>query len=500
VSADTVLIANRGEIAVRVIRACRETGRRAVAVYSEVDRDALHVRLADEAVCLGPPAPQASYLDVQKIIAAARRTGADAVHPGYGFLAENAAAAQAIEDSGLTWIGPSPASIAAVGDKLRARQLAREAKVPVIPGSSESLVERAAVEQVARQIGYPLLLKAVGGGGGRGIRLVEQASTLASDLERAMGEAQSAFGQGAVYVERFVSPGRHIEVQILGDGQGNAIHLGERECSLQRRQQKVVEETPSPFVDPELRERMGAAAVALAKAVHYRGAGTVEFLVDPERRFYFLEVNARLQVEHPITEQVTGIDLVRAQLEIAERGAMPFGQDAWQPRGHAIELRVNAEDPLRGFAPSTGLVTGLRLPAGPFVRVDTALQEGDEVTPYYDSLIAKLAVWGRDRAEAVERWAAAAAAFSLGSVSTTLPLAPILAADAEFQAAEFHTGWLVPWVKALSPEPELSEAQRQAVAIAAALAAHDLRAARPVADPPGGLSPWVLAARRKQLR
>ncbi len=498
---DAVLVANRGEIAVRVIRACRETGRRAVAVYSEADRDALHVRLADDAVCIGPAPAAQSYLDVGKVIEAARRTGARAVHPGYGFLAERASAAKAVEDAGLIWIGPRPDTIDALGDKVRAREAARAAGVPLVPGS-DGAVAPDEVAAVAERVGFPLLVKATGGGGGKGIRLVEAPGRLAADLERVRGEAASAFGTAEVYLERFVSPARHVEVQILGDGAGGAIHLGERECSLQRRQQKVVEETPSPFVSPALRERMGAAAAALAASVRYRGAGTVEFLVDPEGAFYFLEVNARLQVEHPVTEMVTGVDLVRAQLEVAERGRLPLGQDDWQPRGHAIELRVNAEDPFLQFAPSTGQVAGLRLPGGPFVRVDTALAEGDVVTPYYDSLLAKLAVWGRDRDEAIERWAAAAASFCLGGVATTLPLAPLLARDAEFRAGAFHTRWLVPWLERTGAGA-LSPAEREAVAVAAALQAHGRAGAgRPSGGAngaSGALAPWVQLGRARQL-
>ncbi|MEZ6184623.1 MAG: acetyl-CoA carboxylase biotin carboxylase subunit [Planctomycetota bacterium] len=496
---DSVLIANRGEIAVRVLRACRETGRRAVVVYSEADADGLAVQLADEAVCVGPAAGSQSYLRVDKIVEAAKATGCQAVHPGYGFLSEREEAAAAVEEAGLIWLGPRAETIAAVGDKVRARELAREAGVPVIPGSDGAVSPQEAVK-VAESVGYPLLLKAQGGGGGKGIRVVQDAQSLLQDLERAAGEAQSAFGNAGVYLERCVRPARHIEVQILGDGQGNALHLGERECSLQRRQQKVLEESPSPFVSPELRQRLGQAAVALAEKVRYRGAGTVEFLVDEAGEFYFLEVNARLQVEHPVTEWVTGLDLVRAQFEVAERDALPFTQDAWQPRGHSIELRVNAEDPERGFAPSIGTIRGLRLPSGPFVRVDTALVEGAEVTPYYDSLLAKLTVWGATRQEAIERLAAASAAFRLGGVKTTLSLIPSLVKDPEFQSGAFHTAWLVPWVEAQAT-PELSAAELETAAVSAALWAHTARSqAHPQAAPRGGLSPWVLAGRRLQGR
>jgi acetyl-CoA carboxylase biotin carboxylase subunit len=502
---DTVLIANRGEIACRVIRACRETQRRAVAVYSEADREALHVRLADEAVCLGAPAASASYLDVNKVIAAAKQTGAQAIHPGYGFLAEKEDAARAVEEAGLIWIGPQPDVIAALGDKVQARKLAMEAGVPVIPGS-EGAVSAEEAAQLAPEIGFPVLLKAAGGGGGKGIRLVESAETLVDDLARAAGEAQSAFGASAVYLEKCISPARHIEVQVIGDGQGDAVHLGERECSLQRRQQKVLEETPSVAISADLRRQLGDAAVAVAKASKYRGAGTVEFLVDEQGGFFFLEVNARLQVEHPITEMVTGVDLVRAQLHVAETGALPLQQSDWQPRGHAIELRVNAEDPFQGFVPSIGRVEGLQLPAGPFVRVDTGLSEGDEVTPYYDSLLAKLVVWGRDREEALERLVAAVRSYRISGLSTTLPLVPLLAADEDFRAARFHTAWLSGWMEQHAAEArQLSDDEATVAAVAAAVAEHERRQGRGAGAVDGGrsaptVSPWVLFGRNETFR
>ena len=497
----TVLVANRGEIAVRVIRALRETGRRAVAVYSEADVDALHVQLADEAILIGPPPSAQSYLRVDAIVDAARRTGAVAIHPGYGFLSEREHAARAVEDAGLTWIGPRPDTTAQVGDKVVARKIAKQAGVPVIPGS-DGPVSAAEALVLGPKLGFPLMLKAQGGGGGKGIRLVKSPEGLAADLERASAEALSAFGEAGVYVEKCITRARHVEVQILGDGRGEAVHLGERECSLQRRQQKVLEESPSLAVSEELRARMGAAAVALARAVKYRGAGTCEFLLDDQGRFYFLEVNARLQVEHPVTEMVTGFDLVRAQLEVAERERLPFGQGDWQPRGHALELRVNAEDPFRGWAPSVGTVRGLELPGGPFVRVDTSLQEGMTVTPYYDSLLAKLIVWGRDRTEAVERLTAASRAFKLGGLRTTLPLVPLLAQDEDFRAARFHTGWLDPWVEARREPAALTEEELHAVAVAAALAAHRARSPGPRAPEEGGgggPSPWVMLGRRERL-
>ncbi len=498
---ETVLVANRGEIAVRVIRALRETGRRAVAVYSDADVDALHVRLADEAVHLGASPPGQSYLAVEKLIAAAKRTGAQGIHPGYGFVSERAAAAKAVEEAGLIWIGPSPTATAQLDDKIEARKVAEAARVPTIPGS-DGEVDAEEARRLAQAIGFPILLKAAGGGGGKGIRVVRDAASLEADLARASAEAASAFGNGAMYLEKCVSPARHIEVQVLGDGHGKAIHLGERECSLQRRQQKVVEESPSGALSARTREAICDAAVRVVAGVNYRGAGTVEFLLDADERFYFLEVNKRLQVEHPVTELVTGIDLVKAQLDIAETGCLPFGQDAWSPRGHAIELRVNAEDPWSGFAPSIGRIAGLRLPSGPFVRVDTALVDGDEVTPFYDSMLAKLIVWGRDRDEAIDRWATAAADFTIGGLRTTLPLAPLLARDADFRAGRFHTEWLSPWVQANRPA-RLTDREAEAVAVAAALRAARLGGGASVASgpapAPAGVSPWVLLGRKDAL-
>ena len=392
-----VLIANRGEIAVRVIRACRELGIKTVAVFSEADRESLHVLLADEAVPIGPPPATESYLVIDKLIAAARATGAKAVHPGYGFLAENAKFAQACLDAGLTFIGPPPAAIRAMGDKMAARRVAIKMGVPVVPGTEQPVADDAGAARVAERVGYPVMVKAAMGGGGKGMRLVRTPGDLAGALRAARSEAGAAFGDAAVYIERYVEEPRHIEIQVLADAHGGVVYLGERECSIQRRHQKLVEESPSPFVTPEMRRRMGEAACRVAAAVGYVNAGTVEFLVDRERSFYFLEMNTRLQVEHPVTELVTGRDLVKDQLRIAAGEKLGFGQDDVALHGWAIECRVNAEDPFAGFIPSPGTVVGLRAPGGPWVRDDTGVYAGCTIPRFYDTLMAKLIVWGPDR-------------------------------------------------------------------------------------------------------
>jgi acetyl-CoA carboxylase biotin carboxylase subunit len=464
-----VLVANRGEIAIRVFRACREMGIASVAVYSDADRNALHVRMADEAVHIGPPEPARSYLDGARIVAAAKKAGADSVHPGYGFLSENAGFARMVEDAGLVWIGPPSGAIALLGNKLSVRKQAKTLGIPTVPGSEGAVEGAENVRAAARAVGFPVMLKAASGGGGKGIRTVHDESELVRELERAAGEAKSSFGSSAVFLEKNVHPARHIEVQVLADGQGHVVHLGERECSLQRRHQKIVEESPSTVVSPELRARLGDCAVKLAKAAGYRSAGTVEFLVDQELRFYLLEMNTRLQVEHPVTEMVTGIDLVRAQLEVAAGAPLAITQESVRHRGAAIELRVTAEDPFADFAPSAGTVRGLELPGGPFTRVDTALEEGAEVSLFYDPLLAKLIVWAEDRAKAIARLVRAAAEFRLSGVRTTLPLVAALARDADFCAGRFHVTWLPGFVAAASAAvPEGLET----AALVAALAAH----------------------------
>ena len=444
----TVLVANRGEIAVRVIRACRELGLRTVAVCSEADRRALHTELADVAVVLGPPEPSASYLRADLIIAAAVQTGADAVHPGYGFLAENAAFAEACAAAGLVFIGPSPAVIRAMGEKTAARAVMEKAGVPVVPGArlpeptADGAFDATAVHAVCDGVGYPLMVKAAFGGGGKGMRLVQDRAQVVAACEAAAREARGAFGDGTVYVERFIAQPRHIEFQVFGDSHGNVVHLFERECSIQRRHQKIIEETPSPALDGARRAAMGAAAVAAARAVGYEGAGTVEFLVDPAGNFYFLEMNTRLQVEHPVTELVTGQDLVCAQILVAGGAPLPWRQADLTARGHAIECRVYAEDPENGFMPSLGPLLLLREPSGPGVRVDTGVRQGDEVSLYYDPMIAKLSVHAPDRPAAIARMAAALRDYPILGVTTNHEyLLAVLAAPA-FAEGRLHTGFL----------------------------------------------------------
>ncbi len=433
-----ILVANRGEIAVRVIRACRDLGVETVAVFSTADRDALHVGLADDAVCVGPPAPAGSYLHKQNLLAAAQITGAQAVHPGYGFLAENADFADAVERCGLTWIGPSPAAIRAMGDKARAREAAIEAGVPVLPGGPalESLEETAAL---ASEVGYPLMLKAAAGGGGRGMRAVRDRTGLEAALDAAASEAEAAFGSGALMLERLVERPRHVEVQVFGDSFGRAVQLGERDCSIQRRHQKLLEEAPAPLIGPELRQSLAEAALRLAKRVGYSNAGTVEFLVDGDR-FHFLEMNTRIQVEHPVTEAVTGVDLVK--LQIVAAAGEPLGlPDGIETSGHAIECRINAEDP-ETFAPSPGRLRRYRPPAGPGVRVDSHGFEGGEMPPHYDSLLAKVVAHGADRAEAISRMARALREFEVEGIRTTLPLMRRIVESRPFADAELDTGFL----------------------------------------------------------
>ena len=489
-----VLIANRGEIAVRVIRACRELGIRTVAVFSDADRESLHVLLADEAVPIGPAPATESYLVVDKLVAAARNAGADAVHPGYGFLAENAAFAQACLDAGLTFIGPPPAAIRAMGDKMAARRVAGRLGVPVVPGTEEPVADDAEAARVAERVGYPVMLKAAMGGGGKGMRLVRAPRELAGALRAARSEAGAAFGDASVYIERYIEDPRHIEIQILADAHGGVVHLGERECSIQRRHQKLVEESPSPFVTPEMRRRMGEAACRVAAAVGYVNAGTVEFLVDRERNFYFLEMNTRLQVEHPVTELVTGRDLVRDQLRIAAGDKLGFGQDDVALVGSAIECRINAEDPYASFIPSPGTVTGLRAPGGPWVRDDTGVYAGCTIPRFYDTLMAKLIVWGPDRDAAIARMSRALAEYQVVGVQTTIPILRRIVAHGDFAAGRLSTGFMERLLA--TDRPEAAGARRRIALIAAALTAH-ARAGRgaPPAAPPAAPGAWRQALR-----
>jgi acetyl-CoA carboxylase, biotin carboxylase subunit len=436
-----VLIANRGEIAVRIIRACRELGIESVAVYSDADEEALHVRLADEVVHIGPAKAQKSYLNIEAVIEAARDKGADAVHPGYGFLAENARFAAACRDAGLAFVGPSPETMEKIGDKSAARRLAKEADVPVVPGTEGNATPDEAMER-AGEIGYPVMVKAAAGGGGMGIRVVEGEGELEEAVKKAGQEAEAAFGEGSVYLEKFLSEPRHVEVQVMGDGEGNVVHFYERECSMQRRRQKVIEEAPSPGISDGTREEISQAAVRLAEAADYANAGTVEFLVDEDESFYFIEMNTRIQVEHPVTEMITGIDLVKEQLKVAGGEGLSVGQDEIPLAGHSIEFRINAEDPDNDFFPSPGEVTAVEVPGGPGVRVDTAVFAGYQIPPFYDSMVGKLIVWGADREEALARARRALEEYRLEGIKTTIPLHLRLLDDEAFRSGEYHTGYL----------------------------------------------------------
>jgi acetyl-CoA carboxylase biotin carboxylase subunit len=436
-----VLIANRGEIAVRVIRACRELDLATVAVYSTADEEALHVRMGDEAVCIGPPHARDSYLNVKALLQAATQTGADAVHPGYGFLAENAAFAAACRDAGLVFVGPEPEAIAAMGDKAAARRLADRAGVPTIPGTEGTASLEDALE-VAACVGYPVMVKAAAGGGGRGIRVARDAGELTDMVGQAAMEAGAAFGDASLYVEKLLVDARHVEVQVLGDRAGNLIHLFERECSMQRRRQKILEESPSPALDQAAREAITEAALSLARAADYTSAGTVEFLVDRNGSFYFIEMNTRIQVEHPVTELVTGVDLVKEQLRVAAGEPLSVRQEEVALEGWSLEFRINAEDPERSFLPSPGQIVALEVPGGPGVRVDTAAYAGYHVPPFYDSLLAKLIVWGRDRDEAVARGRRALREFRIDGVKTTIPLHLDLLEDDAFLSGDYHVEFL----------------------------------------------------------
>ena len=436
-----VLIANRGEIAVRIIRACREMGIESVAVFSDVDRKALHVRKADYAYHIGPATAGESYLNVDKILDVARRSGAEAIHPGYGFLSENARFARACADAGFTFIGPTPESMEMTGSKTRARQNMKRAGVPFVPGSERGL-DIDAAERLAEQIGYPVMLKAAAGGGGKGMRMVAAPEELRSAYENASSEAQRSFGDNEVYLEKYIVNPRHVEMQIFGDEHGNAVYLGERECSVQRRHQKVLEESPSPIVDEDMRRRMGEVAVRVAKAANYRNAGTVEFLVDQDRNFYFLEMNTRLQVEHPVTEFVTGLDLVHLQMRVAAGEELPFRQEDIKVRGHAIECRVYAEDPDNNFFPSPGQITRLISPSGPGIRRDSGMYEGWKVPIEYDPLLAKLIGYGETRDDAIDRLLRALYEYFVGGIKTNISLFRRILRDPDFRAGKLDTGFL----------------------------------------------------------
>ncbi len=435
-----ILIANRGEIALRVIRAARELGVRTVAVYSEADRDSLHVKFADEAVCIGPPASKESYLNIPRIIAAAEVTNADAIHPGYGFLAENANFADICGSSGITFIGPHPDAINAMGDKALAKDTMRKAGVPVVPGSDGIISNLTDAMRIAGEIGYPVIIKATAGGGGRGMRIVRSGDELENAFRTASHEAESAFGNAAVYIEKYIEEPRHVEIQVMGDRFGTIIHYGERDCSIQRRHQKLVEEAPSPALTPELRAAMGAAAVKGAKSVDYVGAGTIEFLLDKNKNFYFMEMNTRIQVEHPVTEEVYSVDLLKTQIRMA--AGEKLRKTAPKPEWHAIECRINAEDPYQGFRPSPGRITSLHFPGGFGVRVDTHAYQDYLIPPYYDSLVAKLIVKGRTRDEAVEKMYHALDEFIIEGIKTTIPFHKKLMRNDRFRSGNFDTKFI----------------------------------------------------------
>jgi acetyl-CoA carboxylase biotin carboxylase subunit len=462
-----ILIANRGEIAVRVIRACRELGITSVGVYSDVDRASLHVRKADEAYHIGPPAAAESYLNFGKILDVARRSGADAIHPGYGFLSENPKFAQACLDAGVKFIGPPAAAMEMMGSKTRARQEMERVGIPFVPGTSRGLESAEQAEQVAAKIGYPVMLKAAAGGGGKGMRLVHGRKELKPALEAAQSEAERAFGDREVYVEKAIINPRHIEMQVLADEHGNTVYLGERECSIQRRHQKVLEESPSPIVDADMRRRMGEVAVRIAKAAGYTNAGTVEFLVDQDKNFYFLEMNTRLQVEHPVTELITGLDLVHLQIQVASGEKLPFQQEDVRIRGHAMECRIYAEDPDNNYFPSPGKITLLQSPSGPGIRVDSGMYEGWTVPIDYDPLLAKLIGYGTNRAQAISRLTRALHEYFVGGIKTNISLFRRILTDADFQSGKMDTGYLDRLLQ--SKPPEASGGHPEVAAIAAGI-------------------------------
>jgi acetyl-CoA carboxylase biotin carboxylase subunit len=502
-----ILIANRGEIAVRVIRACHEMGIAAVAVYSDVDRAALHVRKADEAYPIGAAAAVESYLNIGKILDVAQQSGAEAIHPGYGFLSENARFARACVDAGVKFIGPTAAAMEAMGSKTRARQAMERAGVPTVPGTSRGLESIEQAEEVAARIGYPVMLKAAAGGGGKGMRLVHAPDQLKSSLEAARSEAERSFGDSEVYIEKAIVNPRHIEMQILADEHGNTLYLGERECSLQRRHQKVLEEAPSPVVDSEMRRRMGEVAVRVAQAANYTNAGTVEFLVDEQKNFYFLEMNTRLQVEHPVTEQITGLDLVHLQIRIAAGEKLPLRQEDLQIRGHAMECRIYAEDPDNNYFPSPGKITLLLAPSGPGIRRDSGMYEGWTVPMDYDPLLAKLIGYGSDREQAIARLTRALGEYFVGGIKTNISLFRRILSDADFRAARLDTGFLDRMLKQ-KQEQQVDPQAAQVAAIAAGIFAALGASAVAPGERAGGASTegtvaasnWKRSSRREALR
>lgn len=499
-----VLVANRGEIAVRVLRACEERGIQTVAVYSDADRTALHVRFAEEAYHIGPSPSRESYLNIGKIIDVARKAGADAIHPGYGFLSENADFAWACRDAGITFIGPSPEAIASMGDKITARQTVAKNGVPLVPGSPRGLDDEGLVA-CANEIGFPLMIKASAGGGGKGMRAVHKAEDFVTALGAARREAMGAFGNDEVYLEKLIENARHIEVQVLADSHGNTIHLGERECSIQRRHQKLIEEAPSVAINEATRAEMGRVAVAAAESVKYVNAGTIEFLYDQkDNKYYFLEMNTRLQVEHPVTEMITGVDIVKEQIAIAAGRKLRYGQDDIVPKGWSIECRITAEDPFNNFLPSSGMVTYLKEPTGPGVRVESSLYRGGEISLFYDPMVAKLIVHGESRAEAILRMRRALMEYRIGGIKTSIPFHQHIMDSTEFIWGTFDTGFLNR--RSLQKLDRNSEDGERVAALAAAMLAHEQRRhAAVLVGPSGGngshnTSAWKEAGRRQATR
>jgi acetyl-CoA carboxylase, biotin carboxylase subunit len=462
-----ILIANRGEIALRIMRTAREMGIKTVAVYSDADRESLQVRYADEAVCIGPAPSSQSYLVIDKIIDAALRTGAQAIHPGYGFLSENASFARAVKAVGLTLIGPSPEAMDLMGNKLTAKAAAKDYNIPMVPGTDYALTDIAEAKKVAKEVGFPILIKAAAGGGGKGMRIVEEESQFEEMLNRAVGEAQSSFGDSAVFIERYVGSPRHIEVQVLGDNYGNIVYLFERECSVQRRHQKVVEEAPSSLLTPALRKEMGECAVRVAQACNYTGAGTVEFLMDEKLNFYFLEMNTRLQVEHPVTEMISGVDLVKEQILIAEGNKLSFKQEDLKINGHAMEVRVYAEDPMNNFLPDIGNLIRYVRPQGPGVRVDDGFEQGMDIPIYYDPMIAKLITWGENREQSIQRMIRAIDEYIIVGCETTLPFGKFVMQHEAFVSGNFDTHFVKHFYTPEMLKPVINESEAEAAGLVA---------------------------------
>ncbi len=484
-----ILVANRGEIAVRVIRACRELGIPSVAVYSEADRRSLHIQMADEAYEIGPPPPSESYLNIPKIIEIAKKAGANAIHPGYGFLAENWEFAKACEDEGITFIGPNPNAMRLLGNKVESRKEMEKAGIPVIPGMKSSSRDFNVFKEEAKKIGYPVLIKAAGGGGGKGMRIIRNSEELIPSLESSMRESKSAFGDDSVYLEKFIEEPRHVEIQVLADNYGNAIHLCERECSVQRRYQKIIEESPSPALDEDLRERMGETAKKVIKHAGYNNAGTVEFLLDKERNFYFLEVNARVQVEHPVTEMVTGIDIVKNQIFIADGEKLKYKQGDIKQRGHAIEGRIYAEDPENNFLPSPGKILYLREPSGPGIRCDSGIFSGYEVSPLYDPILSKLIVWAEDRNSAIRRMLSALREYVILGIKTTIPFLISVMEHPEFIKGNTFTSFVEKYFKDWKEERENFE--REAIISSGIIFFNNLTVKKPAEGRKYIYNPWL---------